>query len=223
MLKEKTITLRLKELGYLRCGRFIYKASWSAPDVEHYLYFSTYGSPKEFLAGDFGVRNEAAQSFGVKCVRAYGGAIYRLVEQDEPMRCYMRFPLGKIAGWSPRWSLTLSNQPEADLVDLISEAVRYQLFPVIREVTNLGRLLSLLEKDEEPVRWVHVNGAMRAAQIAYLARLLGMGTAEIRSMLRRRENELVAHLRGATLDCASYIERIIDDAEVSLRVRNPST
>jgi len=55
MLKEKTITLGLKELEYVRCGRLIYKASWSAPDVEHYLCFSMYGTPREFLAGDFGV------------------------------------------------------------------------------------------------------------------------------------------------------------------------
>jgi hypothetical protein len=223
MLKEKTITLGLQELGYVRCGKFVYKAGWGTPDVEHYLYFSMYGTPKEFLAGDFGVRNVAAQSFGVKCIRAYGGAIYQFVEADEPMRCYMRFPLGKVAGWNPRWSLTLSTQPEAALVSLIKAAVQDKLFPVIRDVTNLGRLLSLLERDEEPVRWVHVNGAMRAAQIAYLARVLGIVTVEIRSMLRRRENELFAHLKGATLNSASYIERVIDDSETAARLGDLSS
>ena len=223
MLKEKRITLGLEELGYVRCGRFIYKAAWSTPDAEHYLYFSMYGAPREFLSGDFAIRNEAAQSFGVRCVRTYGGALYQLVEEDEPTRCYMRFPLGKVAGWNPRWSLTLSTLPEADLVKLIKGAVRDQLLPVIHDVTNLGRLLSLLERDEEPVRWVHVNGAMRAAQIAFLARALGMGTVEIRSMLRRRENELFTHLRGATLNCAYYIDRIIDDAEIAVGARNEST
>ncbi|SRR5258708_6099940 len=217
MLREKTITLGLKELGYVRCGRFVYKAGWSTSEVEHYLYFSTYGTPKEFLTGDFGVRNEAAQLFGVKCIQAYGGAIYHLLEGDEPTHCYMRFPLGKIAGWNPRWSLAISTQPEDALVNVVKEAVREKLLPEIRDVTNLGRLLSLLVRDEEPVRWVHVNGAMRAAQIAYLARVLGIGTAEIRSMLRRRENELFAHLKGATLDCASYIERIIDDSDIAVR------
>jgi hypothetical protein len=213
MLKEKAITLGLKELGYVRCGKFIYRTGWSTPDVEHYLYFSMYGTPKEFLAGDFGVRNEAAQSFGVKCVRAYGGALYQFVEVDKPMQCYMRFPLGKVAGWYPRWSLTLSTQPEAALVNLVKGAVQDSLLPVIRDVTDLGRLLSLLERDEEPVRWLHVNGAMRAAQIAYLARLLGMGTVEIRSMLRRREGELFAHLKGAAMNSASYIERVIEDSQ----------
>jgi len=222
MLKEKAITLGLKELGYIRCKRFIYKAGWSVPDVEHYLYFSMYGSPREFLAGDFGLRNEAAQSFGIKCVRAYGGAIYQFGAQDEPIQCYMRFPLGKIAGWNPRWSLTLSTQPESALVNLIKGAVRDELFPVIRDVTNLGQLLSLLERDEEPVRWVHVNGAMRVAQIAYLARVLGMGTVEIRSMLRHRENEVFAHLKGATMDCTSYIERVIDDSEIAAHAGNES-
>jgi len=135
----------------------------------------------------------------------------------------MRFPLGKVAGWNPRWSLTLSTQPEADLVNLVKGAVRDQLLPVIRDVTNLGRLLSLLERDDEPVRWVHVNGAMRAAQTAFLASALGMGTVEIRSMLRRRENDLFAHLRGAKLNSASYIDRIIDDAEIAVRARNEST
>jgi|GraSoi2013_100cm_1033763.scaffolds.fasta_scaffold42341_3 hypothetical protein len=220
MLKEKTITLGLTELGYVRCGRFVYKAGWSTPDVEHYLYFSTYGTPREFLTADFGVRNEAAQLFGVKCIQAYGGAVYDFLEENEPTHSYMRFPLGKIAGWNPRWSLTISAQPDDTLVNLVMGAVRDKLFPVIREVTDLSQLLLLLMRDEEPVRWVHVNGAMRAAQIAYLARVLGIGTVEIRSMLRRRENELFAHLKGSTLDSASYIERVIDDTEIAVRAAN---
>lgn len=217
MLKEATIARALKGFGYVRCGRFEYRAAWSTPDAEHFLFFSMYGTPREFLAADFGIRNVAAQTFGVKCVRAYGGAVYQLVEQNEPNRCYMRFPLGKQAGWEPRWSLSLSNQIEADLVTLIELALRDHLIPAVRDVTDIGGLLSLLEQDEEPVRWVHVNGAMRAAQIAYLARTLGLKEPEIRSVLRRRESELFAHLRGATLDCATYIERVMDDAEVAVR------
>jgi hypothetical protein len=110
---------------------------------------------------------------------------------------------------------------ENPLVETIKRAVYEKLFPVIRDVTRPDRLMSLLMMDEEPVRWLHVNGAMRAAQIAYLARMLGIGTAEIRSMLHQRENEISVHLVGAKLDPTSYIDRIIHDSEIAVLVAKP--
>jgi hypothetical protein len=216
VLTEKSIAAGLREIGYARAKPLVYKATWSAPEVEHFLFFTLYGTPKEFLAGDFGVRNCNAQAFGVRCAQAYGGEAYRLVGQEEGQRCYMRFPLGKLAGWKPRWSLTVSTAPEEASIETIKGAIRDKLFPLIRDVTSVDRLMSLLAVDDEPVRWLHVNGAMRAAQIAYLARELGVATADIRSMLRPREIEVSAHLAGGKLDPASYIDRVIEDSGIAV-------
>jgi hypothetical protein len=216
MLKERTITSIVGEQEYARLKRFSYKANWSTPDVEHFLFFSTYGNPRAFLTADFGVRNVDAQNFSVKSIQAYGGGAYHLVARDESNQCYMRFPLGKLAGWAPRWSLTFSKMSDGDLAELLTWAIREMLFPVIRDVTNLDRFISLLMCDEEPVRWVHVNGAMRMAQIAYLARRLGMGAIEIRSMLERRANKIRAHLGRGALDPAAYIDQVIVDSETAV-------
>src|SRR5262249_16045264 len=138
------------------------------------------------------------------------------VAQDERKQCYMRFPLGKLAGWNPRWSLNLSRMSDVELAESIRRAVSEKLFPVVRNVVNINQLMSLRMSDEEPVRWIHVNGAMRMAQIAFLASKLDAGVIEIRAMLQRRANEIRAHLRGGTLEPASYIDHIVEDAKCAV-------
>jgi hypothetical protein len=216
MLKEKTITSIVGEQEYARLKRFSYRAIWSTADVEHFLFFSTYGNPRAFLTADFGMRNVDAQNFSVKSIQAYGGEAYHFVARDARNQCYMRFPLGKLAGWTPRWSLNFLKMSDAELAESLTWAINEMLFPVIRDVTNLDRFISLLMCDEEPVRWLHVNGAIRMAQIAYLARKLGTDTIEIRSMLQRRANEIRVHLGRGALDPTAYIDRIIADSEVAV-------
>jgi hypothetical protein len=220
MPNETLVTAALAEFGYARLKRLVYKASWSVHEIEHFLFFSLYGKPKVFLTSDFGVRNTGAQAFGTRSVEAYGGEVYRCIGQEEREQCYMRFPLGKLAGWKPRWSLAVPSMSDEDLVATIKEAVGNRLFPVIRDVTNIGRLLTLLVSDEEPVRWLHVNGAMRAAQIVYLARDLGLTANEIRLMLKPREGEIGEHLARAKIDPASYIDQVIQDSETVLLASN---
>jgi hypothetical protein len=48
MFDEKSIILGLAELGYLRLKKLTYKASWSSTEVEHFLFFSPYGSGNYF-------------------------------------------------------------------------------------------------------------------------------------------------------------------------------
>jgi hypothetical protein len=56
MFDEKSITLGLAELGYLRLKKRTYKASWSSAEVEHFLFFSLYGAGNYFVCY-FGIRN----------------------------------------------------------------------------------------------------------------------------------------------------------------------
>jgi hypothetical protein len=215
MLKENIINATVREFEYARVNGYSYRAMWSTPEVEHFLFFSTYGTPEAFLTADFGIKNSDAQTFGAKCVQVYGGKAYEHIGEDEKRQCYMRFPLGKLAGWDGRWSLNVSKMSNDELAMEMREAIGEKLFPIISDIVSRDQLFTLLLSDEEPVRWFHVNGAMRIAQIAYLATELHMGRIEIRSMLEPRVNELFIHLKGASLEPKLYIDRIIDDARTA--------
>jgi hypothetical protein len=99
----------------------------------------------------------------------------------------------------------------ASLAEKISDDIDERLFPVIRGVTSLNRLFSLLLDDAEPCPWARVNGAIRMAQVAYLGRRLDMAPAYVRANLKFHERQIVADL-GEGADWASYIDRIIEDA-----------
>lgn len=209
MLNEDALTGALSGLEYRRIKRRVYRATWSPPDVGHFLYVSLYGRPKEFLTVDFGIRNDGAQAFGVECVRAYGGPLYQLLRHDERVDCFMRFSLARLADWGSRTSLYLPGMSEALLLEKITTDIRGRLFPLIRGVVSTARLLTFLLKDAEPCRWMYVNAAMRAGQVAYLARMLGMQRGDTEAMLRPLEQEMKACLaRG--MDPASYVTSVVD-------------
>lgn len=212
MLKESVITNAVAELKYERIKRFTYRAIWSTSDVEHLLFFSLWGTPKNFLAADFGVRNKSAEAFGTECVHAFGGPIYQLMKNDEETDCFMKFSLGKLARWEPRSSLKVREVSGTELTDKIKTDVHYRLVPLISRITSLDDLLSLLLKDAEPFSWMYVNSAIRVAQIVYLSRVLGMDLGEIRVSLRPFGRELVSSIpKGA--DPASYIDRVLEHVE----------
>lgn len=88
-----------------------------------------------------------------------------------------------------------------------------QLFPFIRDVTDLDRLLSLLLVDAEPYPWIRCNGAMRAAMIVDLARRLGAQPGEIHTLLEPHYKRIATNLFHAPdRDPNSYVERIIEDS-----------
>jgi hypothetical protein len=178
MFGEKSITPGLAELGYLRPKRLTYKASWSSADVEHFLFFSLYGAGNYFVCY-FGIRNLAAERFAVECLKSFGGPLFQTVRFDPRFDCHMRFSLGGLAGWGPRWSLNISGMSESALADKVKFDVRDLLFPVIRSVLAPADFFSLLIKDVEPCRWLGVSGAIRAAMIVYLGRRMGMQTSEM--------------------------------------------
>ncbi len=211
MLYEVQINDALSELGYRRLRRFAYKALWSTPDVEHFLYFSVYGRPREFLTADFGLRNEQAQAFAFKSVQAYGGELYQLARHDVSSHCSMRFSLGQLASWHPRASLHLPEMSEIALAEKIKLAIQDHLYPIIRGVMDTERLLYLLLADAEPYSWVHSNGAIRAAMIVSLATKNGMDVEKIRTLLQPYSRRIAVVLAKGS-DPAAYIKRIIDDA-----------
>lgn len=213
MLRDTILASAMHEVGYRRVRRNIYRADWSTPDVDHFVFFSPYGTPIDYLAADFGVRNLSAQIFALEEIRKYGGDLYGLMERDQEAHCPMRFSLGKIASWGIRSSLRISSLSDDALAAKITNDIERWLLPIIQEVTNIDRLRSFLLEDSETHSWVRCNGAIRAGMIADLAIRLGMSKASVQSMLQPYYGRIATNLLNAPdPDPSVYVQRVIGDA-----------
>lgn len=184
MFDEKSLTPGLSELGYVRLKRLTYKASWSSTDVEHFLFASLFAGGDRFLC-DFGIRNLGAEQFALECLKLFSGPRLREVRFNPRYDCSNRFPLGKWAGWSIGANLTISAFSEAAFADKVKGDVEHLLLPVVRSIQSPADLFSVLSKNVEPCSWVTLaGGPLRAAQVVYLGRRLGVTTSELRSMLQ---------------------------------------
>ena len=209
MFDEKSITPGLSELGYVRLKRLTYKASWSSTDVEHFLFAYLIGGGTRFLC-DFGIRNPGAEQFALECLKLFSGLGLRDVPR---YYCSNRFPLGKWAGWSIGWTLTISAFSEAAFADKVKGDVEHLLLPVVRSILSPTDLFSILSKNVEPCSWVTVGGPLRAAQVVYLGRRLGVTTSELRSLLQPYLTQIGGSLgRGGTGEWQSpsaFLEKVL--------------
>jgi hypothetical protein len=213
-LDEPALADALAHLGYRRLKKHVYRAEWST-DVEHFIYFQYYGIPKAFLAADFGMRTIASENFAFRAIRQYGGGFYRRFpdRRDKRSDSYMRFSLGLLGSWGMRSSLIVPDMTGLEPAQKVRADVEQQLFPIIRGVTSLDRLFSLLQTDQEPHPWLRCNGAMRAAMIANLGQRIGLQRAQIYDYLTPRMTHISHHLtEEAEGDPLAYVESIIADA-----------
>ncbi len=212
MFDEKSLTPGLSELGYIRLKRLTYKASWSSTDVEHFLFASLFAGGNRFLC-DFGIRNPGAEQFALECLKLFGGPRLRDVRFNPRYDCSNRFPLGKWAGWSIGWTLTISAFSEAAFADKVKGDVERLLLPVVRSILSPADLFSILSKNVEPCSWVTAGPPLRAAQVVYLGRRLGVTTSELRSMLQPYLTQIGGSLgRGGTGEWQSpsaFLENVL--------------
>ena len=202
----------LSELGYELLHDRVYKATWSSPDVEHFLYLA--GGPRGISAG-FGIRNPDAEAFAVreilKCFSDDTMARALQLEYDERSSCTMRFGFSL---FDPFWSKSARSLSDPNLAVVIQEMVTQKLFPAIREVITVDKFLDLLIADNRPCHWAITNGAIRAGQIVALANKCGMPTAQIRATLEARERWIAnGFLKSSPMrkNPSDYIDRIIAD------------
>ena len=149
MLDENVLVTALNAVQYERIAQLIYKANWSTPEVEHFLFFSVHGSPEQFLNAHFGFRNPAAQDFSFRSILKYGGEAFRLLKQDSRTDCFLRFSFHRLQP-TRRWSLHISEFSAPELSRLLEVTIRERLFPAIRAVTGLRELLQVILADQEP-------------------------------------------------------------------------
>jgi hypothetical protein len=210
-MKKSLIDQKLILLGYRREASLLYRASFSTNEVEHFILFSFWGPRKCWLSAGFSLRNNEAEEFGWRCAVKYGSELYKYAAENRSL-CALRFPLGVLADWSPRSSLYLPDMTDDEVLKRIEDAVQQKLLPLTRNIAGLEALLQVLENDSAPFRWLYTDGGIRAAQVAYIARRLGLQSSQIREKLRPYLRELIPSL-GPGADLELYLENIIRESE----------
>jgi hypothetical protein len=78
-------------VGYDRLSKYVYRASWSTAEVEHFTYFGI--DSRQYVTADFGLRNPEAEEFAIQAIVKYGHPNFRTWtrERDSATECSMRF------------------------------------------------------------------------------------------------------------------------------------
>jgi hypothetical protein len=210
MLDENCLTAALKSVQYERLTHLTYKATWGTRQIEHFLYFSVHGVPKQFVNAHFGFRNPVGELFSVNSIRKYGGEVFKALKHDERTDCLMRFSFHRLGPETRRWSINIAAFSGEELAHVIEASVRERLFPAVCAITGLSELFQALAGDKEPYPWVASNGAIRAAHIVAAGMQLGLEEAKIRAALSARERQIAAPNSGL-VEARSYVSDLLND------------
>lgn len=181
-----------------------YRAEWSSPEVEHYLFLETFDKGR-LLQGSFALRNSAAERFARDLVVRFGSALLQRLPDWTPKTYYMKFSLGALAGWEPRKSLALEDDGKRKFVDSVADAVGSHLLPLVRSVQSAGDLLNFLLRDVGAVRWSVTNGAIRAAECVHLSTRSRGLVPELEAQLLAHDAEIRLGLDTTSIDSRRFI------------------
>jgi hypothetical protein len=202
----------LRQAGYKRVAKLTYRADWSTPEVEHILTFDTYGRPKQFLIGDIGLRNRAADAFAEECQRRYADPVIRRSDfVPPPWWCWMHGSLGMLANWKGS-NLNTPDYTQDELLETVAAAVRDYLTPYVGGVTTIERLYHFLAQDTEPIRWFRTGPHFRAAEVAFLGRKVGVAPGKLEELLSPHQRAMKNNIDATMFTPEEYIARIIQDA-----------
>jgi hypothetical protein len=216
----------LAEVGYKKVAKLTYRGEWSTPEVEHVLTLDTSGSPKVYLGGVAGLRNPRTSAFADQCRNRYAHpVILRCLRESgyvyPPWSCPSGLPLFALTPDRFSWRLDLSAQSPSDLAQALSEFVRSKLVPLVSPVISTAAFLEFLERNEEPVLWARMGGSTQAAIVAFLARKLGIAREKTKASLITRAKLIENGIDTTRLTPETYIDHILDDAEVAVAQAAP--
>jgi hypothetical protein len=210
----------LADSGYRKVAKLTYRGEWSTPEIEHVLTFETYGLPKDFLRGDAGLRNRAAEAFAAECLQRYANrGILRALRDSgykcPPWFCDMHFSIGDLFDWESRGSIDMTDYSSDELAHTVTELARSKLVPFVRNIVSIPAFLEILERDDQPMTWVRTGGG-RFAIVAYLAAAVGADRAKTRATLLKHVGLIKTWVDRPRLTPETYIERILDDAAAAV-------
>lgn len=210
---EAIVTPVLLQDGYELVGPLVYKARWSSPDVEHFIFFEAGGQTRRFFSGRFGIRNREAEAFSADAIRRHSGEFhFQALRYNQHTSCTMRFSFHRI--YPPFSELYIARLPDAEIGPPIQHIVSQYIRPAMSNVTTTSQFMSLLIENEGPCFWAGTNGAIRAAQIVVLAHKSGLRGDRIRTLL---EPSFVFIANGFHRsspfheDPASYLDQLLVD------------
>lgn len=213
MFEDAVMQRELVAIGYDRLRKYVYRASWSTAEVEHFLYFGK--DSRQYFTAEFGLRNPVAEEFGIEELVKYGhpNVEFFLKERDSAIECSMTFGFSGLDKFSrdPWPRVRLTNISGHDLVVLVTGFVRQNLLPIIDSITDLQTYLTFLVTDRDPNRWIVTkNHMIRAAQIVAVAAQLGRTNEEIRELLRPYDRQIEGRMRHIAKDTVTGIDMYVD-------------
>jgi hypothetical protein len=131
--------------------------------------------------------------------------------------CPIHFSLGSVCGWGVRGSLNVRDFSASGLTSEVADGVGVKLIPIVGAIRTSAALLAFLEKDDRtnpPL--LQMGGYYRAAQIAFLARKLGVARAKTEEVLQGFAVSIGNGIDSNRFTPETYIRQILDDADAAL-------
>lgn len=212
MMNTKLIEKFLAAIGYRRVKKSIFRFEGGTMDCEHLLAVEIHGKNDTYLTAEFGLRNSDAEAFAINALRRYGDPVFEAWNAGAS-GCVTWFSVGELLCWYPGAALWQRQSSDEELAVGFSEAIEARVVPITKQVTSTAALLDLLLSNTSPYEWMKSNGALRAAEIVFLACRQGTSSADLTALLqpyfREIEIGLGARRRAAP---AEYIDAVITDA-----------
>jgi hypothetical protein len=216
-MKTRFLDVPLSTIGYQEVKPGLYAFRASSQDCIHLLSVQLHGKSDRYLTAEFCVLNSDAEKFALQSLWGYGDPIFKSWNPDVS-QSVLRFSVGEVVGWKPGAALWQQQRSDDDFARLFAEFIDDRIVPFVKEVVSVDDLLSILLSDQPPYNWVKSNGAVRAAEIAFLSARQGLNSSEIRLQLKPylKEIEIGLGIRHL-LDATSFIDAVVADAEASAR------
>ena len=212
MFDDVVMRREMLSIGFTRRSKFVYEASWSTQDVQHFIYFGE--DSRQYLVGRFGLRNQPAEEFGIDSVIKYGHPNLALIRhsRDPQTACSMNFEFDRInetsrASW-PR--IRITDMLGSELATFVAQFIKRHICPLTRHIIDLRSFLAFLVADREPTPWFASGPATRAAQLTAIAVRLEIGTNEIRELLRPHDRSISVDVFEKRLDPKTCVDRYLD-------------
>jgi hypothetical protein len=214
----------LQRVGYAPIGRtavedlsvYGFRATWSSPEVEHFLAFRSWGRPNQFIDADVGLRHPPAEAFAHEMMLRYLPAGYRDIYASQPAwECALHFDLGDPAGW-PKASLDSSAIAQSDFPPTVDAAVRKCVVAQFQDVCDCGALFELAIGDKAPFPWRPWGASSRVAMTAYLGRKLGRDAGTLKSALTPHVGRFKSPPCASAPSAEEFVDRTLTEADAAL-------
>ena len=198
----------MESLGYDTVTPRVFRAPWSTGEVEHYLYWK-FAFRGVGLTFSFGVRNPESEKYARDCASLYGGLDRRKLQTAfRNHHCYMTQFSARLTSDTEQILMSLFRMSESELRSMATDIVQEKVRPALSSITSLEALRTLLVADEERCPWYAVNGAIRAAKLVKLGRMLGIAQHEIKMSLAGHEQDIQRGIRSA-LSAQAYTAKVM--------------